>query len=155
MSYGKPRKPIIFHEGLNTVLGGQSADNSIGKSTFLLIIDYVFGGDTYKYSDAAHKLKTTLLNLLLSLIINTIIFVEILLTVRRFLFAIKTIIFKKLYHFRSLKIFYFQNTILIFLMLLLEMLSGAISEFTVKIIILRKSLSTQPAQNQLKRQSLL
>lgn len=57
MSYGKPRKPIIFHEGLNTVLGGQSADNSIGKSTFLLIIDYVFGGDTYKYSDAAHKLK--------------------------------------------------------------------------------------------------
>ena len=47
MSYGKPRKPIIFHEGLNTVLGGQSADNSIGKSTFLLIIDYVFGGDTY------------------------------------------------------------------------------------------------------------
>ncbi len=41
MSYGKPRKPIIFHEGLNTVLGGQSADNSIGKSTFLLIIDYV------------------------------------------------------------------------------------------------------------------
>ncbi len=32
--------------------------------------------------------------MLLSLIINTIIFVEILLTVRRFLFAIKTIIFK-------------------------------------------------------------
>ena len=57
MSYGKPRKPIIFHEGLNTVLGGQSADNSIGKSTFLLIIDYVFGVDTYKYSDASNKLK--------------------------------------------------------------------------------------------------
>ena len=35
MSYGKPRKPIIFHEGLNTVLGGQSADNSIGKSMLL------------------------------------------------------------------------------------------------------------------------
>lgn len=56
ISYDKPRKPIVFHGGLNTVLGGQSADNSIGKSTFLLIVDYAFGGDTYKDSNAAHQL---------------------------------------------------------------------------------------------------
>ncbi|MBT2146252.1 hypothetical protein KK449_17895 [Clostridioides difficile] len=94
MSYGKPRKPIIFHEGLNTVLGGQSADNSIGKSTFLLIIDYVFGGDTYKYSDAAHKLKNHFIKFAFKFDNQHYYFVEILLTVRRFLFAIKTIIFK-------------------------------------------------------------
>lgn len=56
ISYGKPRQAIRFHQGLNTVLGGKSADNSIGKSTFMLIIDYAFGGDTYKDSDAAHHL---------------------------------------------------------------------------------------------------
>lgn len=48
---GEIRPPIIFHEGLNTVLGGTEADNSIGKSTFLMIIDYCFGGDTYAKMD--------------------------------------------------------------------------------------------------------
>lgn len=47
MAYGKPRNMIRFQPGLNTILGGRSADNSIGKSTFLLIIDYAFGGDFY------------------------------------------------------------------------------------------------------------
>lgn len=56
MSQGKKRPPIHFNEGLNTILGGKAADNSIGKSTFMLIIDYAFGGDTYKDSDAAHHL---------------------------------------------------------------------------------------------------
>ena len=41
------RSPIIFHEGLNVILGDQFATNSIGKSTFLLIIDFVFGGSDY------------------------------------------------------------------------------------------------------------
>lgn len=41
------RPPIIFHEGLNVILGDQIATNSIGKSTFLLIIDFVFGGNDY------------------------------------------------------------------------------------------------------------
>lgn len=50
-SYGKTRDTIIFHSGLNTVLGGAAANNSIGKSTFLLIIDYCFGGETYSKSD--------------------------------------------------------------------------------------------------------
>lgn len=41
-------QPIIkFDKGLNVILGSNSGDNSIGKSTMLLIIDYVFGGSTY------------------------------------------------------------------------------------------------------------
>ena len=41
------RKPIVFNRGLNTVLGGELADNSVGKSTFLMILDFVFGGEDY------------------------------------------------------------------------------------------------------------
>lgn len=41
------QKTILFHEGLNVVLGTDKGDNSIGKSTLLLIIDFVFGGTTY------------------------------------------------------------------------------------------------------------
>lgn len=44
----KFREPVlIFKEGLNTVIGDDIASNSIGKSTILMIIDFVFGGDTY------------------------------------------------------------------------------------------------------------
>lgn len=46
-SRGAIRKPIVFHAGLNTVLGDRNATNSIGKSTLLLVIDFVFGGDDY------------------------------------------------------------------------------------------------------------
>lgn len=46
-----PRGVITFHEGLNTVLGDKQADNSIGKSTFLLALDFCFGGDDYLNSD--------------------------------------------------------------------------------------------------------
>lgn len=42
-----PRGPIKFHEGLNTILGDKKAGNSIGKSTFLMIIDFCFGGEDY------------------------------------------------------------------------------------------------------------
>lgn len=55
-SDGVQRPPIRFTEGLNTVLGGTSGDNSIGKSTFLQIIDFVFGGHTYAKSDAAKEI---------------------------------------------------------------------------------------------------
>lgn len=44
---GKPRGAISLRRGLNVVLGSASAANSIGKTTFLLIIDFAFGGDTY------------------------------------------------------------------------------------------------------------
>lgn len=51
VSYEQPRETIRFHKGLNTVLGGAAANNSIGKSTFLLIIDYCFGGSSYGKAD--------------------------------------------------------------------------------------------------------
>lgn len=41
------QKKIEFNDGFNVVLGTDSGDNSIGKSTFMLIIDFVFGGSTY------------------------------------------------------------------------------------------------------------
>ena len=34
---GKPRGPINFKLGLNTVLGDDKASNSIGKSTLMMI----------------------------------------------------------------------------------------------------------------------
>ncbi|SHL61549.1 Uncharacterized protein YydD, contains DUF2326 domain [Fibrobacter sp. UWH5] len=40
-------KKISFKQGLNVVLGENDASNSIGKSTFLMIIDFVFGGNDY------------------------------------------------------------------------------------------------------------
>ena len=51
-----PRGIIHFHPGLNTVLGGLSAENSIGKSTFLLAIDFAFGGKTFVDSEAAKEI---------------------------------------------------------------------------------------------------
>lgn len=41
------QRKISFNNGLNVVLGTNTGNNSIGKSSFLLIIDFVFGGDTY------------------------------------------------------------------------------------------------------------
>ena len=40
-------KEINFHSGLNVVLGDDNGSNSIGKSTFLMVIDFVFGGKDY------------------------------------------------------------------------------------------------------------
>jgi len=51
LSNGSIREPIVFHPGLNTVLGSPDAKNSIGKSTFLMIIDFVFGGTDYLSKD--------------------------------------------------------------------------------------------------------
>ena len=53
ISNGQPRPPIRFNSGLNVVLGGRNADNSVGKSTFMLIIDFAFGGETYAKSQTA------------------------------------------------------------------------------------------------------
>ena len=44
---GSARPPIAFSKGLNVVLGTETGTNSIGKSTFLLILDFVFGGEDY------------------------------------------------------------------------------------------------------------
>lgn len=39
--------PITFHSGLNTILGDNYSTNSIGKSTFLMIVDFIFGGSSF------------------------------------------------------------------------------------------------------------
>lgn len=41
------QKEVEFHSGLNAVIGDDIASNSIGKSTMLMIIDFVFGGEDY------------------------------------------------------------------------------------------------------------
>lgn len=57
VSYGQTRQPIVFHKGLNAVVGTESGTNSVGKSTFLMILDFVFGGDDYiKKSKEVHKI---------------------------------------------------------------------------------------------------
>lgn len=48
---GEIRPPIRFKKGLNVVLGKEDGANSIGKSSAMLAIDFVFGGDTYLKSD--------------------------------------------------------------------------------------------------------
>ena len=48
---GKERPPIRFKDGLNVVLGKEDGENSIGKSSAMLAIDFVFGGNTYLASD--------------------------------------------------------------------------------------------------------
>ncbi|MFA5766143.1 MAG: DUF2326 domain-containing protein [Bacilli bacterium] len=42
-----PKQPNPFQKGLNVVLGDDNATNSIGKSTFLMLIDFALGGDDY------------------------------------------------------------------------------------------------------------
>ena len=44
------QKKIVFSNTLNVVLGTNTGDNSIGKSTFMLIVDFAFGGNTYAKS---------------------------------------------------------------------------------------------------------
>lgn len=43
-------QPEDFRPGLNVILGSSDGSNAIGKSTFLLILDFVFGGDNYPKS---------------------------------------------------------------------------------------------------------
>lgn len=47
ISNGEPRGIIRFNNGLNVIKGHDSGTNSIGKSTFLLAIDFAFGGKVY------------------------------------------------------------------------------------------------------------
>ena len=45
--FAPEHQTILFKSGLNTVLGSAGGSNAIGKSTFLWIIDYAFGGEIY------------------------------------------------------------------------------------------------------------
>ncbi|WP_069986209.1 DUF2326 domain-containing protein [Streptococcus agalactiae] len=53
---GQTRERIQFHPGLNVIMGMDLADNSIGKSSSLLAIDFIFGGNSYQKSIAVKKL---------------------------------------------------------------------------------------------------
>lgn len=65
VSKGEKRGRIQFKKGLNTVRGGKQSDNSIGKSTFLLAVDFCFGGDAYytktdsrsRFADVNHTIN--------------------------------------------------------------------------------------------------
>lgn len=48
---GNVRKPIELGEGLNIVVGEDNGRNSIGKTTFLLAVDFVLGGEGYLRDD--------------------------------------------------------------------------------------------------------
>ncbi|KHQ50499.1 DUF2326 domain-containing protein [Mameliella alba] len=41
------KRKVEFQAGLNVVLGDEVASNSIGKSTLLMALDFIFGGDTF------------------------------------------------------------------------------------------------------------
>ena len=43
---------ITFHKGLNTIIADETANNSTGKSSFLLAIDFAFGGSSYVSNEA-------------------------------------------------------------------------------------------------------
>ena len=64
ISDGQIREPIRFHTGLNTVLGDNNGSNSIGKSTFLMILDFIFGGSDYvkKCVDVQENIKEHTIN---------------------------------------------------------------------------------------------
>lgn len=64
VKYGQIRKPIRFHSGLNAVLGDDNGSNSIGKSTFLMILDFIFGGSAYvkKCTDVQENVKEHTIN---------------------------------------------------------------------------------------------
>ncbi|MDP0501125.1 MAG: DUF2326 domain-containing protein [Verrucomicrobiota bacterium JB022] len=46
------RNPAQFKSGLNVITGDNVATNSIGKSTFLMVVDFVFGGNTFLSTNA-------------------------------------------------------------------------------------------------------
>ena len=51
------QKKIVFSDTLNVVLGTNTGDNSIGKSTFMLVIDFAFGGTIYAKANDILKIE--------------------------------------------------------------------------------------------------
>lgn len=60
--HGKQRPPIRFKRGLNVVLGKEDGENSIGKSSAMLAIDFAFGGNTYASSDGVKHIGHHVIN---------------------------------------------------------------------------------------------
>ena len=72
------QKQVIFNPGLGVILGTNTGDNSIGKSTFLLIEDYAFGGRTYaETTDIINNVGSHDIFFLLSLTTKYLGFAEI------------------------------------------------------------------------------
>lgn len=46
-SFAEKHRTVTFGGGLNTILGSNGGSNAIGKSTFLWMVDYAFGGTAY------------------------------------------------------------------------------------------------------------
>ena len=59
---GKVRPPIRFKKGLNVVLGKEDGENSIGKSSAMLAIDFAFGSKTYASSDGVKHMGHHVIN---------------------------------------------------------------------------------------------
>lgn len=59
---GQVRPPIRFKEGLNVILGKENGENSIGKSSAMLAIDFAFGGKTYASSDGVKHMGHHIIN---------------------------------------------------------------------------------------------
>lgn len=59
---GKVRSPIRFKKGLNVVLGKEDGENSIGKSSAMLAIDFAFGSKTYASSDGVKHMGHHVIN---------------------------------------------------------------------------------------------
>ncbi len=83
---GKERPPIRFKGDLNVVLGKEDGENSIGKSSALLAIDFVFGGDTYLKSDGVKHIGP-----------HTIFF-TFLFDAKEYRFARNTAVSEEIYH---------------------------------------------------------
>lgn len=46
-AFAEDIRSLMIRSGLNTILGSSEGSNAIGKSTFLWIIDFIFGGQQY------------------------------------------------------------------------------------------------------------
>ena len=88
---GKERPPIKFKEGLNVILGKENGENSIGKSSALLAIDFVFGGKVYIDGDGVkHMGHHTIL--LFALTVSSIVLRETLEILKKFFVALDPMI---------------------------------------------------------------
>ena len=49
---GMQNGKITFHKGLNAIVATEPVNNSTGKSSILLAIDFAFGGNSYAQAEA-------------------------------------------------------------------------------------------------------
>lgn len=60
--FAPPYRDITFNEGLNVILGDPAGSSAIGKTAFLNVIDYVFGGDAYYSGDIQRNIGIHTIN---------------------------------------------------------------------------------------------